>query len=223
MSDNDLLDFWTQTLRLDGFRVAHVRTDTPADPIRLTVIPSTPLGLCPHCHRACDTIHRRWESDPVKDLSVGPQRVELIVRTYQFSCPRCDRFFTPAGPALARGGHATERFLEQAARLIRFSDIANAAAFMGVPEKTLERWYYDYVERQRRTPPSAAKPIQQLGIDELKLSTASGQFVAVIVDHTNERVLEVLKNRTKEAVRDYLQQHQKGLLAQVAEVTTDRW
>jgi transposase len=48
--------------------------------------------------------------------------------------------------------------------------------------------------------------------------------VAVIVDHTNERVLEVLKNRTKEAVRDYLQQQQaKGLLAQVVEVTTDLW
>jgi transposase len=224
MSENDLLDFWTQTLRLDGFRVAHVRNDTPADPIRLTVIPITPLGLCPHCHRACDTIHRRCESDPVKDLSVGPQRVELIVRTYQFSCPRCDRFFTPAAPAFARGSHATERFLEHAARLIRFSDIANAAAFLGVPEKTLEKWYYDYVERQRQAPTTPARPIQQLGIDELKLTHGSGQFVAVIVDHTNERVLEVLKTRSKEAVRDYLQQNRgSGLLADVIEVTTDMW
>jgi transposase len=48
--------------------------------------------------------------------------------------------------------------------------------------------------------------------------------VAVIVDHTNERVLEVLKNRTKEAVRQYLPQNQAaGLLAQVVEVTTDMW
>jgi transposase len=224
MSENDLLDFWTQTLRLDGFRVAHVRTDSPDDPIRLTVIPLTPLGLCPHCHRACDTIHRRWESDPVKDLSVGPQHVELIVRTYQFSCPRCDRFFTPAAPAFARGGHATERFLEQAARLIRFSDIANAAAFLGVPEKTLERWYYDYVARQRQAATTTPRPIQQLGIDELKLTHGSGQFVAVIVDHTTERVLEVLKNRSKETIRDYWQQNlDSGLLAQVLEVTTDMW
>ena len=224
MRENDLLDFWTQTLRLDGFRVAHVRTDTPQDPIRLTVIPITPLGLCPHCHRPCDTIHRRWESDPVQDLSVGPQRVELIVRTYQFSCPHCGRFFTPAAPAFAPGGHATERFLEQAARLIRFSDIANAAAFLGVPEKTLEHWYYDYVERQRQVPTATSQPIQQLGIDELKLTHRSDQFVAVIVDHTNERVLEVLENRSKEAVRDYLQQNLgSGLLADVIEVTTDMW
>jgi transposase len=155
---------------------------------------------------------------------LGPQPVELIVRTYQYACPHCGRFFTPAVAVLAPGAHASERFLEQAARLIRFSDIANAAAFLGVPEKTLERWYYDHVERHRQAPPTPGGPIQQLGIDELKLTHGSGQFVAVIVDHTHERVLEVLKNRSKETVRDYLQQNRdSGLLAEVIEVTTDMW
>src|SRR5207302_2911874 len=65
---------------------------------------------------------------------------------------------------------------------------------------------------------------QQLGIDELKFTRGSGQFVAVLVDHTNERVLDVLKSRSKDAVRDYLQKHlDSGLLAQVIEVTTDMW
>jgi len=51
----------------------------------------------------------------------------------------------------------------------------NAAAFLGVPEKTLERWYYDYVERQAQKAPAGLKPIKSLGIDELSLkkSTAS--------------------------------------------------
>ena len=65
---------------------------------------------------------------------MGPQRVELIVRTSQYSCPRCKSFFTPPASVIAPGAHATERFLEQAARLIRFSDVANAATFLGVPE-----------------------------------------------------------------------------------------
>jgi transposase len=224
MTEQEQLDFWTQLLRLEGFRVTHIRQDTPADPVRLTVIPNLPLGLCPNCRRACDAIHRRWESDPIKDLPLGPQAVELLVRTYQFACPHCGHFFTPPAPGVAPGAHATERFLEQAARLIRFSAIANAAAFLGVPEKTLEKWYYDYVERQRQAVPKAARPIQQLGIDELNLTRQSGQYVAVVVDHSNERVLEVLENRSKKAVRDYLQQNRgSGLLAQVVEVTTDMW
>jgi len=174
MSENDLLTFWTNFLRLEGFRVVHVSADRPADPVRLTVLPTADVALCPHCQRPCDTIHRRYQAEHIKDLPLATRPVELIVRTYQFSCPHCHHFFTPAAPAVAPGAHATERFLEQAARLIRFSDIANAAAFLGVPEKTLEGWYYDYVERQRQTPAATLKPIRQIGIDELALKKKPG-------------------------------------------------
>jgi transposase len=48
--------------------------------------------------------------------------------------------------------------------------------------------------------------------------------VAVIIDHTNGRVLEVLESREKQAVRDYLAHGRAtGLLAHVVEVTTDMW
>jgi transposase len=46
----------------------------------------------------------------------------------------------------------------------------------------------------------------------------------VIVDHDNQRVLEVLENREKATVLAYLQQAKRaGLLAHVEEVTTDMW
>jgi transposase len=46
----------------------------------------------------------------------------------------------------------------------------------------------------------------------------------VIVDHDNQRVLDVLENREKSTVLAYLRQaKQDGLLAQVKEVTTDMW
>jgi len=50
------------------------------------------------------------------------------------------------------------------------------AAFLAVPHRTLERWYYDYVERKNAEPsPQTLKAIKSLGIDELSLkkSTAS--------------------------------------------------
>ena len=176
MTEQDQLAFWTKALNLPGFQVVHERRDTPADPLRLTVAPTLPLGLCPGCRRATDDIHRTHESAAVKDLALGPQPIELLVRIYQFHCPRCDCYFTPRYAALGQGAHATERFLEQAAKLIRFADIANAAAFLGVPEKTLSRWYYDFVQRRLDRPQGeAARPIKSLGIDELSLkkSTAS--------------------------------------------------
>jgi transposase len=175
VSEQDRLAFWTKALNLSGFRVVHERRDTPTDPVRFTVVPPQEVAVCPGCGRACDCVHRRHDSYPLKDLPLGPQAVELIVRTPQFACERCETFFTPTYPVFAPGAHATERFLEQAARLIGFSDIANVAAFYAVPETTLARWYYDYLERRQTAPTPDAKPIRSLGIDELSLkkSTAS--------------------------------------------------
>src|ERR1700734_473659 len=223
MTEQDHLDFWTKTLNLPDFQVVHMRRDTPSDPLRLTVVPAMPLALCSSCCRATDCVHRTLDSRPVKDLSIGPQTVELIVRTYQFHCQRCDAYFTPRYPALAEGAHATERFLEQAAKLIRFSDIANAAAFLGMAEKNLERWYYDYVERKNQESAVSFKPIESLGIDELSLKKRHRQFVAVFIDHTNQRVLDVVEGREKDLIVKYLRENKDGLLARLEEVNTDMW
>jgi hypothetical protein len=174
VTEQDKLAFWTKRLRLEGLHVVHERLDTPDDPVVLTVAPTLEVGVCPHCCHACDKVNRRTPSDPVCDLPHGPQAIRLIVSTLQFHCQRCDRYFTPDCPHLAPGAHATERFLEHAAKLIRFSDVANAAVFLGVPEKNLERWYYDYVERKTQQAPANLKPIKSLGIDELSLKKSTG-------------------------------------------------
>jgi transposase len=125
---------------------------------------------------------------------------------------------------LAEGSHATERFLERAAELVRSSDLSNAAAFLGVPERTLGDWYYAYLQRRQHAGGQKLKPVRRLGIDELSLKKKHQQYVAVIVDHDNQRVLEVLENREKATVLAYLKQAKEGgLLAHVTEVTTDMW
>ena len=175
MNEQQRLTFWTKALNLPEFCVVHEHRDTPHDPVRFTVVPKQEIAVCPGCGHPCDNVHRRHDSKPIKDLPLGEQAVDLLFRTPQFHCERCHSFFTPRYAAFAPGAHATERFLASAAKLIRFADIANAAAFFGVAENTLARWYYDYVERQQKTPPADLKPIKSIGIDELSLkkSTAS--------------------------------------------------
>jgi transposase len=45
----------------------------------------------------------------------------------------------------------------------------------------------------------------------------------VLVDHTNERVLDVLEGRDKDLIVNYLRTHKGGWLAALEEVTTDMW
>jgi len=45
----------------------------------------------------------------------------------------------------------------------------------------------------------------------------------VLVDHTNERVLDVLEGRDKDLITNYLRANKGGRLAHLEEVTTDMW
>jgi transposase len=162
-------EFWTGVLNLEGFEVIHHRYHPEESVWRFTVVPRVCAGVCPGCGRTSGTVHQTRDRERIHDLPIGAERVELTVRVFQFECPVCESCFTPECPVLAEGAHATERFLERCARLVRTGDIANAAAFFGIPEKTLERWYYEHLERRQAAAARPATPIRSLGIDELAL------------------------------------------------------
>jgi transposase len=168
------LDFWTRLLQLDGFRVAHLSEDKLASRLRFTLVPQQELGLCLHCQRACETVKQRRTRDAICDLPLGTHSVVLKVRVSQYECEHCGHCFTPRIGFLAEGTHATERFLERAAQLIRTGDVSNAAKFFGVPERTLDEWYCDWIQRQQSKPAATPlQPIRRIGLDELSLKKST--------------------------------------------------
>jgi len=174
MAGASVLKVWTEILQLPGFTVAHLQEDIAAKRYHMTVVPEHPVGVCPHCGQATQNIKQHRTRKGILDLPIGSHSVELTVRVGQFECERCGKCFTPPISFLVEGTHATERLLERATELIRHSDVANAARFFKVPEKTLEDWYYGYVERQQqRAAQAPAKPIRRIGIDELSLKKST--------------------------------------------------
>jgi transposase len=167
----------TSLLDLDEFEVVESSRDRQEKVRRLTLAPKAIVGLCPHCQGITDERHVCHERI-VADLPMGGQRVELVARLWQFHCPACDRFFTPHLAALAEGAHATERLLERLAELAGHSDVATAARFFGIPEKTAEGWYYAYLERKRKDPAPHLQPVRSLGIDELSLKKDTANSAA---------------------------------------------
>jgi hypothetical protein len=165
MADTTHLRFWTEVLDLPGFVVVH--HDDDGNLHRFTLTPRHDIGLCPHCATPSQTIKQRRTREAIRDLPIGTHAVELTVRVGQFDCQSCGRCFTPPIPFLAEGAHATERFLHRVADLIQNSDVANAARYFAIPEKNLERWYYDYLERQQPGTQTVQTPIRRIGIDEL--------------------------------------------------------
>jgi len=167
----------TSLLDLDEFEVVEATWDRRAKLRRLTLVPKPTIGLCPHCHHPTEQRHVCHDR-VVADLPMGGQRVELLVRLWQFHCGGCKKFFTPRFAALAEGAHATERLLEKLSELASHGDISAAARFFAMPEKTAEGWYYAYLERKSREPSGPLQPVRSLGIDELSLKKDSGNSVA---------------------------------------------
>ncbi|AMV24986.1 hypothetical protein VT84_33435 [Gemmata sp. SH-PL17] len=175
MNGETISSIWTDILQLPGFAVVHLEEDRLHQRYLVTVVPQHSIGVCPQCQRASETIKQRRSRDRILDLPIGSHAVELTVRVGQFECPHCGPCFTPPIPFLAEGSHATERLLGRAAELIRHSDVANAARFFGIPEKTLEGWYYAFIERQQQPATEAPSgPIRRIGIDELSLKKGTG-------------------------------------------------
>ena len=168
------LEFWTRLLRLPGFVVVHSQEESQPPRYCFTVAAEQRIGVCPHCNKASEEVHQTRTREQIVDLPISGYAVELKLRVCQFQCERCAVAFTPDVPFLAEGAHATERFLARAAQLIRSSEVANVAKFYGLPEQTLARWYYDYVERRRVASSEPLKPIQRIGIDELSLKKNIG-------------------------------------------------
>jgi transposase len=168
----------TSLLDLEGLEVVESTRDRDNKLRRFTLAPKLAMGLCPHCQGVTDERHMCRDRQ-VADLPMGGWGVELTVRLWQFRCAACDRFFTPALAALGEGAHATERLLERLADLASHGDIATAARFFGIAEKTAQDWYYDYLERKSKQGKSASavnprQPVRSLGIDELSLKKDTG-------------------------------------------------
>jgi transposase len=173
MDGDSGLELYTEVLGLEEFEVVQSVREMEGKAWHLTIVARLAVGLCPHCGRISEERHESHQRE-VLDLPIGRCLTKLNLRLWQFHCGHCARFFTPHYQAIAEGTHATERMLERMVEMIGFSDIRNAARFFGVAEKTLERWYYEFLERKRKNSQEADKPIRSLGIDELSLKKSTG-------------------------------------------------
>jgi len=68
---------WTDLLQFPGFAVVHMEQDSSHQRYFITVVPEHSIGVCPQCHRTCETIKQRRCRDRILDLPIGSHAVEL--------------------------------------------------------------------------------------------------------------------------------------------------
>ena len=156
-----------------------------------------PPKRCYECHSSGVVGFGRREQ-LVKDLPIHGRRVGIYLNTRRMKCNECNKTFSERLPEVDERRFMTQRLVtwigKQAVRRT-FSSIAEE---VGVTEGTIRLVFKDYVSDVEKVV-HFETPIW-MGIDEIHLIKPRG----VITNIQNNTIVELLPNRNKDTVINYL-------------------
>lgn len=155
------------------------------------------VEYCPRCatpsSTGYDTRRVRLKDEPFRGL-----RVWLVVEKRRLLCKACGKVFTEPLPWARQGFRHTERYAQAVFRACqRYSDLVNVRRDFRCSAGWLYRALYRQLELERRKRQYPWPP--RVGIDEHFFRRGKDgfrDFVTVVVDQKNHRLMEVVNGRT---------------------------
>lgn len=175
--------------------------------VTLVVAAREPSATCPRCAHRSERIHSRYQRT-LLDLPIGPNTVALHVRVRRFRCAKqgCSQRifaerFTELGQVRARRTHGQQAALEKIGLALGGAAGARLARRIGFPasRSTIIRFVRGASEPCTPTP-------RVLGVDDW--ARRRGQtYGTVLVDLERRRPVDLLPERTAEALTNWLAEH----------------
>ena len=157
---------------------------------------------CPRCGATDLRCKDRYERK-VRHESIGLRKVWLHLEGHKYYCRGCKRYFRQRFPGILPGRRASEPFrLEVVTDHLDGICQSRAAQRAGIGSATLERWTQDLLERKLAEMRGNPCP-RMLGIDEHYFSRRDG-YATTFTNLRRNRVFDVVKGRSKKALRSYL-------------------
>jgi len=214
-------------LGLDGFEV--LAAEVVGGEWRLVVQTAATVVGCQGCGVRAELHGRRTVR--VRDLPIGGRPVVLCWRKRLWRCrePVCGvRTWTERATAIRPRAVLTERARAEACRRVGKDAhaVAAVARDLGVGWATVMRAVADHGD-QLVEDPTRLEGVAALGLDETSFLKATRlaptRWVTGLVDLERGRLLDVVADRTREAVDRWLGAQSPAWLAEVATVALDPW
>lgn len=134
----------------------------------------------------------------VKDLPMHGRRVGIYVSVRRIKCKSCAKTFSEQLPQVDTERFMTKRLLDWIGKAAIRRTFTSIAEEVGIVEGTVRSIFRDYIKQLQRT--FKFETPHWMGIDEIHLIKPRG----VITNIQNNTVVEVLSDRNKKTVADYL-------------------
>lgn len=204
------------SLGLEGFTVL----DTFESDERVDVLIElrAGAGVCPNCAGVSTYVHERTEVR-VRDIAVHGKPTYLLWRQRRFRCEQteCERAtFSEEHPEIPPRARTTRRFRSHLARRAKRAAVSHVAS-----EESTSWWLvWRSVTEAVDLTPADASVVCRLGIDQASFRRGL-RFHTAFVDLDRRRLLDLVPERTKRSVTDWVAERPAVWRTRIAEVVID--
>lgn len=174
---------------------------------------STPTN-CPQC-KGNQLVGFGRREQLIRDLPMHAKRVGIYVDTRRYRCRSCGRTFYETLPDVDEKRLMTSRLVKWIGQQSIKRTFASVAEEAGITDTTVKDVFRDYINELEKT--IRFETPKWMGIDEIHLIRPRG----VIANIQNNTVVEILKDRNKKTMANYL--FQLDGRDQVKYVAMDMW
>lgn len=212
-------DYVTKLINLEGAKFKNI--DVQKDTVRFLVSGLQEVHLCPKC---CRPSSKLVDIRPkvYRDLDFARRTCYIEIDLRRFECRDC--FCTFTEPLLFAEPHRryTSRFEYEIYECCQETTPTYAASKFGISDKTATE-IYQHIAKQKQEQLQPVLPTQVIGIDEIAMHKGHKDFVVVITDITNKRVIDILEDRKKVALEAYIAEWSEEFKKGIKFVAIDLW
>jgi transposase len=211
-------DYVTKLINLKGVKFKDI--DIQEDSVHFLVSSLHDIQLCPTClkptSRLVDVTPKIY-----RDLDLIGRSCYIEVDLRRFECKDCFCTFTEPLSFAAPYRRFTDRFEREVYECCQETTATYTAAKFGISDKTVTEIYHSIAKQKQEMKPLL--PTEVIGIDEIAMHKGHKDFVVVISDLTNKRVIDVLKDRKKDALEAYMDSWTFEFKDKIKSVAIDLW
>ncbi len=191
-------------MNIPGLKEAIVeKTEEVDDRIALHIsLPRKP-HTCPKCGEKTTKVHD-YRIQKIKHLKWFERLTVLFYKRRRYACT-CGKRFSEVSPFVDRyQRHSKECNQVMRIRAVKAKTFKEAGEVTGTSSSTIIRRFKDVAEKELAKGVRLPKII---AIDEYKGDTDAGKFQLVIANAVTREPIDILPNRRKDTIKDYLYQY----------------
>ncbi len=214
------MNAYNEILNLPEFTVSE--SEIKEDTIVLKIESLTKKQKCNNCKSSKNRIHSSIKQS-IRDLSISGRIVKLEIQKKKFLCKKCGKIFAEYFDSIEHKHIYTKRYEKYIFLSCFERSISTVSLMENLPYGCVRGIYERYSEQCVKELKKYDETVRIIGIDEVSIKKGHNDFQAIISNINEGYVIEVLPDRKKEKIVEFLQNLPENTKKCIIYASIDMW